>query len=96
MVSENLLIKLADEHQRFLKSPLWAIIRARCVEYQNRQQAYNKNHIRNKDWDTVSRTQGMIDGVDEMIRITERLGQEIKENSLDVDAALRVIENKPE
>jgi hypothetical protein len=96
MIDRNLLQKLVDEHIKYLHSPIWAILKYRLLEYQKRQQEYMKNHIRNKDWDTVARTQGIIDGIDEVIKLTERLDRDLKENTLDVDAALHVIENKVE
>ena len=96
MIDINLLQKLADEHIKYLHSHIWSILKYRIKEYQIRQQEYMKNHIRNKDWDTVARTQGVIDGIDEAIRLTEGLGRELKENVFDVDVALHVIENKVE
>lgn len=94
MVDNNLLEKLTDEHLKFLSSRGWVILKYRLQEYQKRLQEYNKNHIKNESWPTVARTQGLIDGIDEAIRLTEGLGREIKENTFDVDAALHVIENK--
>lgn len=94
MVSENMLIKLADEHIKFLQSPLWQIIQYRWREYQDRQRGHIDNNIRQESWNTVSRLQGGVDTIPELIKITEGLVKEIKENSFDVDGALHVIENK--
>lgn len=94
MVDKNLLIKLSDEHIKFLHSPIWALLKFRLLEYQKRQQDYIANHIRSENWSLTSRIQGVIDGITEVIKLTERLDKDIQENTLDVDAALRVIENK--
>lgn len=96
MTDHNLLQKLADEHLRYLSSRSWVLLKYRLQEYQKRLQEYNKNHIKQESWSTVARTQGLIDGIDESIRLTEGLGRELKEDTFDVDAALRVIENKSE
>jgi len=94
MVDIHLLEKLSDEHVKFLQSPTWALLKFKLHEYQKRQQEYTTNHIRGEGWNTVVRLQGMLDGITEAIKITERLGSDIKNNTLDVDAALHVIENK--
>lgn len=94
MTNQNLLIKLVDEHLKFIRSPLWALIKFRLREYQTRKRGLLTNFIRVENWNTVSRIQGSIDEIDEIIKLTEGLDREIKDDTLDVDAALRVIENK--
>ncbi len=90
----NLSKKLVDEHLRFLRSPTWALLKYRYKEYQTILRGHNENHIRHADWPLVSKIQGTIDCINDLIKITEKLGHEIQEGSLDVDAALSVIENK--
>jgi hypothetical protein len=87
-MDKNLLIKLADDHIKFLNSTTWALIRFKLLEYQSRQQEYITNHIRQESWNAVARLQGMIDGITEVIKITERLNGDIKDGTLDVDGAL--------
>ena len=94
MANENLLIKLADDHIKFLHSPIWALIKFRLREYQERKRELVSNFIRSENWTNVARIQGGIDEIDEVIKLTERLDKDIKEKTLDVDVALSVIENK--
>jgi glutamate/tyrosine decarboxylase-like PLP-dependent enzyme len=93
-MDKNLFEKLADEHIKFLNSPTWALIKFKFSEYQRRQQEYTVNYIRSENWHAVARLQGMVDGIIEAIKMTERLDSDIKNGTLDVDVALRVIENK--
>ena len=92
--SDNLLIKLADEHLKFLASPTWAIIKYRHLERKRRLLEYITNHVRNKEHEDASRVLGMVDDIDEFIKLTERLDKDIIDKTFDVDAALSVIENK--
>lgn len=94
MSDKNLNIRLSDEYVKFLKSPIWNIIKYRWYEYQRRQKEYSTTFIRAENWSSVARLQGMVDGIDEIIKLTERLGKDIQDGTLDVDAALHVIENK--
>jgi len=94
MKDENLKQKLADSHIAFLQGPIYALLKYRYLDYREKMRLYNENHIRNKDWDAVSRTQGIVDGINEIIKLTERLDKDILTGNLDVDEALHVIENK--
>lgn len=96
MIDRNLTQKINDEHLKYLSSRIWAILKYRLKEYQDRLQEYNRQHIKNEEWSTVARTQGLIDGVAESIRLTEGLGRDISDGTFDVDAALHVIEKKVE
>ena len=78
----------------FLKSIVWIILKYRYNEYIKRLEESRASSIRAQNWSSVSYIQGKIDGVSEIIKITEHLDREIANNSLDVDVALSVIENK--
>ena len=89
-------MKYSDDMLKFIQSPLWLIIKYRYNEYKKNQQQYVGSNVRQQNWSTVARLQGMLDCIDELINITERINKEILDNQLDVDAALNVIENKRE
>ena len=91
---DNFITKVSDDVFAFIKSPTWLILRNRCIVYQTALKEQLSNSIRNQEWNTVARIQGMIDSVENIIQITERLPKEILEGEFDVDVALNVIENK--
>lgn len=93
-MNENLKQKLADEHIKFLRSPIWAIIKYRLEEYIKRQEQYSMSFTRNGNNHGAISTIGMADGAIQAIKLTEGLNREIMEETFDVDAALHVIENK--
>jgi hypothetical protein len=95
-MNDNLKTKLADEHIKFLQSPMWAIIRYRLLQYQKRQEEYSATFTRNGNNHGAILNLGMADGTQASIRLIEGLNREIMENTLDADAALHVIENKAE
>lgn len=94
MVDKNLLEKLVDEHLKFLRSPTWALIKSRLCEYQGRQQEYIGNNLSRGELNVAYGLQREIDGIKMVIKLTEGLGKDIQDKTLDVDAALHVIENK--
>ena len=93
-MDKNLLEKLSDEHIKFLRSPTWALIKFRLLEYQKRQQDYIGNNLSRGELNVAYGLQREIDGITMVIKLTEGLGKEIQDKTLDVDVALRVIENK--
>lgn len=86
--------KYIDAFIAFLKGPIWAILQYRLIQYKNRLQEQIASDIRQCSWDRVANTQGKMDAVDEVIKITKRLDNELKTGQLDVDEALNVMENK--
>ena len=84
--------KILDEYIRFINGIGWVILKYRLIDYQKRLHNSIQHDIRATNWNSASRIQGMIDNIDEVIKITERLGVEIQEGKFDADAALNVIE----
>jgi hypothetical protein len=85
--------KILDEYVRFTNGVGWAILKYRLIDYQKRLHESVGHDLRATNWNSASRTQAMIDNIDEVIKITERLGVEIKDGKFDADGALTVIEN---
>ncbi len=95
-MNENLKQKLADDCIKFLKSPIWALIKYRLQDYEKRLEGYSNNYVRNGNSHGATISLGKADGIIDSIKLIEGLNREIMDNTLDADAALHVIENKVE
>lgn len=90
----NLLDKLADDMYKFLSEKLWAVIKFRYLEYHERLDKRLHTAIREADWNEASSLSGQMQGIVDIIEITERIGNEIKNNKIDINKALDITENK--
>jgi len=88
--------RFIDQVIAFLNSVVWELLKQRYTQYVKRLDESRTAMIRARKWDSVSYIQGKIDGVDELIKITEHLGKELSDSQLAVDAALGIIKNNPE
>src|SRR3990167_2696108 len=78
----------ADYIGSFINSDYWRIVKYRYNIYKQSlgNQLYAK--VRSSDTSGAQQVLGKIDAINEMIEITERLSQEIKQGKLDGDVAL--------
>ena len=79
-------IRIADEVGAFIHSDGWRLVKYRWEVYQNVLNKKMKAQVRagRSGQDVLS----AIDTIDEIIKITERLGNELKQNKFDADVAL--------
>lgn len=84
--------KIKDDVAAFLQSKAWPLLKYRLELYKARLNEQLSGFVRNQDWHAAARLQGMVDAVTEVVKITERLATEVEDKTLDVDAALSVIE----
>ena len=82
--TQNIII--SDEIGAFINSDGWRMVKWRLEVYKGELDKKLKSQIRagRAGADTLS----AIDTVDEVIKITERLGNEVRQNKFDADVAL--------
>ena len=93
-MDRNFNIRYADEIGAFIQSDIWRIIKYRldCIYKEQLQKNVNTS-IKNNNPHHAAINYGKVEAVEETISITEHIGGEIMKGQLDVDEALRVIEN---
>lgn len=84
----NLQKKLADEHLKYLQSPGWELLKNQFRGFQANLRESISSNVRSGNFYAASLIQGKVDAVDELIRITERLGKDIVNDSLVADDTL--------
>lgn len=94
-MDNHLQVKYVEAFDSFLKSDVWEIIKYRLGKIYKDQVQYNVNHnTRLNNSHLAAINYGKLEGIDEVINITERIAGEIDKCQFDVDEALHVIENK--
>lgn len=87
--------KVLEQIDSFLITPGWSVIKYRLLYmYKANLQDKLNSRLRANKVDEAQYLLGMMDCLNEVVGITERLGKEINKGQLDVDEALHVIENK--
>ena len=92
---EGLDSKLVDEITAFTESRVWALVKYRLGEYCKNLDTSLHNQVRMGALSAAQHLEGKIEGMGEAIKVTECLASELIKGTLDVNAALGVIENIP-
>ena len=87
--------KLADDITMFLLGKIWQAIKHRMSLYTEQLDKPLRSAVRRHDIKAAAYIAAKIEGVEEMVKIIERLNHEIKNNQFDANVDLGVIENKP-
>ena len=87
--------KILEQLSSFLITEAWEVLKYRIIYlYAESMQDRIAHNLRANNEHKALIHQGMIDGSRDVIEITERLSDELKNGLLDADVALNVMENK--